>query len=175
MPRIIPLNQNGHRAQRMVRLPLYKRFVSMTTIPPRPGAKEELRVIDEVGLYVCYEDSSPTDDQVRQHLVGCERVYTLIEANGVADALEKFFKECPGANTGTRGSPAMELRPSAAYPIEIYPECSRMNWTRRGFLVCGKPEPDGLNGENGGCILDGCEPPEDCPIERYFERRHERS
>lgn len=145
----------------------------METVDPWPGSKEELRVIDGVGLYIYYRGASPTDNQVRCHLVGGQRVFMLIEADTIDLALTKFMEECPGAMAGTRGSPAMDLRPSVLYPIEIYPECSRMNWTSRGFLVCGKPEADGLNGEFGGCIIDGCEPPEDCPIRDYHEKKRE--
>ena len=173
MARRIPLNPHGRRIKRLVALPVMKRWVSMTTIPPLPGNGEKLRVVDGVGLYVSYLNEVPTDDQIRRTLVFTEKIQVHVEADSIAEALMKFDRDFDGARAGTRGAPALEVRPSEHYSIVLYPECPHMHENKYGSLACGELEPDGLNGVNGGCILDGCDPPENCPIEKFLEENGE--
>ena len=164
----VPLYVPGQQIKRLVALPVMKRFTSVIGLPPFPGSGEELRVVDGVGLYVSYRGEVPTDDTIRHNLVGARRIYIYVEADSVAEALMKFDQDFEGARTGTRGAPALAVQPSEHHPIVLYPECSRMHVNKLGSFVCGELEVDGLLGANGGCIIYGWEPPEDCPIEKFL-------
>ena len=170
MARKIPLKTEGRPMGRIVKLPVMTRFVTFVGLPAILG-KITLRVVDGIGLYVHHNFKEvPTDDQIRHQLIGGQRGYVEVEADSVAEALLKFPDVYPGAVTGVRAL-ALELKPAEHWPITIYPHCSRMHETTKGYRVCGKPMPDGLNGEYGGCILDGCDPPYNCPIEEFLEEK----
>jgi len=146
-----------------------ERVVFVTTLPPLPSDRVTLRVVDGTGLYVYhYTERIPSDDEIRQHLFGVRLRYVYVEADNIAEALQKFPDEHPGAVIGERAF-ALELRPSEYQPVIIYPECPRMHVNKLGSFVCGELEADGLKGVNGGCIVYGYEPPEDCPIEKFLE------
>ncbi len=167
MVKTVPLREEGRQIKRLVKLPVMTRFVTFVGLPATI-ARTTLRVVDGIGLYVYHRSETvPSDDEIRRMLIGRERKYVYVEAASIAEALLRFPEQFPGAVTGERAF-ALELQPSEHWPIKIYPECSRMYETAKGYIVCGQPLPDQLNGEWGGCIIEGFEPPANCPIEKHF-------
>ena len=161
--------EQDRKLGRIVKVPVKKRFTSIVDLPPLPGSRTTLCAVDGIGLFVHHTSPEcPSDDEIRRHLIGVERIYLLVEADSIAEAILKFPDQYPAAMVGERAM-ALKIEPSETYPFEIYPPCPLMHLTRLGYIVCGKPEPDGMNGEYGGCIIDGFDPPENCPIEKYFE------
>ena len=163
------MSEQNRKLGRIVKVPAMKRFIADSL--PLPGSQTTLRVVDGIGLYIHHKSlECPSDDKIRRSLIGVERIYLLVEADSIAEAILKFPDQYPAAMVGERAM-ALKIQPSETWPFEIYPQCPIMHLTRLGYMVCGKPEPDGMNGENGGCILDGFDPPYNCPIEKYLEEQ----
>ncbi len=163
--------EHGRKTGRIIRLPLVERF---TVIGRETRAETSvLMEVDEVGLFVYYrkehENHVPTPEEVRRrHLIGLKHTHCYIEASTLSGAINRFFREWPGATTGKKAQALMvDERPDAR--IEVYPECQHMHYTEDETIVCGKVQSDGINGEHGGCVLEGFDPPGfPCPIERFW-------
>jgi len=159
--------EQGRKTGRIIRLPLVERF----TVIGRESVTQisTLMEVDDVGLFVYHPiDHRSTPEEVCRHLIGTKTTNCLIEAPTLGAAINRFFRDWPGATTGKKAQALMiDERPDAR--IEVYPECQHMHSTEDGTPVCGKVQPDGINGEFGGCVLEGFDPPGfPCPIERFW-------
>lgn len=143
------------------RLPLLKR-----SIGPMAMYKCALVEIDGVGVYVQYDkDDELEPDILRNCIVGVEDDHAHIEADNARAAILKFFthSDWEGARTGTRAK-ALEINRSE--PILKYPTCSRLveidGWNR-----CKISDDDDY--KPCDCVLDGADPPDDCPIDKFTD------
>jgi hypothetical protein len=127
-----------------------------------------LMEVDGVGLHVKHERGHiPTEREVRQHLIGVETRRVYVEADSMGEALTKVVKEQPGFCTGGRAT-ATEFvdGPFGGGVVKAIPLCSRMHW-RDGTLACIHPDAiDDVEEAYCGCVLDGYDPPDDCPVRR---------
>jgi hypothetical protein len=121
--------------------------------------------VDNLGIVVYHQkDVLPTENEIRNHLVGLTHTKTiLIQADSLKAALEKFysFKEL---KIGFKHK-AWELADSKDIPIIEYSPCFHMKFKRgSGNLYCQYYAEEGKF-DHMVCIIDGLdEPPTKCPI-----------
>ncbi len=157
----------GRKMGRVVRLPLVERF---TVIGHELKARTAtLMEVNGNGLFVYHKkDHIPTPEEVRRHLVGLKRTQCHIEEPTLGKAINRFFNERQGVTTGKKAK-ALQLDGGADARFEVYPECKHMYATEKETPVCGKLQTDGINGEFGGCVLEGSDPPGfPCPIKKFW-------
>ena len=139
------------------KLPLFKRTIGLYR-----KYKCALLEIGGVGVYVQYDN----DDELAPNLlrtcnIGIGEDYGYIEADDARSAIEVFFTEWDGAKMGTKAK-ALEI--NRWKPILQYPLCSRLveidGWQRCKYPYDEDEEPC-------DCVLDGADPPEDCPIDQF--------
>lgn len=129
-------------------------------------------VVDGIGLHASYREEDELDPKnVRCYLIGEKTEHILIEAPSPERAIERFHVEWQGAQVGDRGPKSKGLRISKEAPIKEFPPCSFIHKNRHQDYICGPVEPDGLNGEHGGCVLDRFDAPDFfCPINEFWRR-----
>lgn len=127
--------------------------------------KRTLMCVDNVGLVVEHnKDITPTDDDVRRHLIGWNPHHRVfVQAETLQKALEEFYGylEC---RTGTKHK-AWEIADSEISPVIEYAGCEHMRILKNGSTACAcYDEPNEGEGWEM-CVIDGRdEPPSDCPI-----------
>jgi hypothetical protein len=92
-----------------------------------------------------------------------------VEASTLKGALGQFRK-FKGAQVGSKNK-ALELDPGDKSQFAIkYPSCELLHKNRRGRYICGEEnsEEDDCNGQYGMCIMDGSDPPDNCPINDFM-------
>lgn len=133
--------------------------------------KRTLMCVDNIGLVVEHSnDITPTDDDVRRHLIGWNEQHRIfIQADSLQEALLEFY-DYPECKTGTKHK-AWKIADSESNPVIEYAGCEHMRITDGGSTACAfwdEPTDEG----HMMCILDGCdEPPSDCPIDAQMGKR----
>lgn len=138
------------------------------------GNKRAWIVVDGIGLLAEYREDEELDPKnVRGFLIGERTEHILMEASSPERAIERFHTEWHGAQVGDRGPESKGLWISKDDPIKEFPACSFIHTNRRNDYVCGPVDPDGLNGEFGGCVLDRFDAPSFyCPVNDFWSRKN---
>lgn len=127
-----------------------------------------LMEVDGVGLHVKHAPGCvPTVAEVRNHLIGLAMRRLYVEAESMGEALTKVVKEHQGFRTGEKAR-ATEFVDGlfGVGVIKVIPRCERMHW-RNGTLACIHPDAvDDVEEAYCGCVLDGYDPVDDCPVRR---------
>jgi len=152
-------------------IPLDEYFIRTGEFPMRSKFME----LDGIGFLLEYDNNNPKKfdpDFIRHHLQGMRSSSTLIEAETIERAIEKFYMEYEGANIGTK---RRALRISDVTRITAVVWCERRHKNRIGEYICGEPVADNpeewvtdedkesLSGTCGMCFLEGYDVPEYCP------------
>jgi hypothetical protein len=146
---------------------------SVTVEPAATFGRSEVMVVDGVGIVVKYKDKPPTPDDLRKYLIGRKATHCMVEAQSLAEAVKKFYEEWDGAmEGGGQGPESFAIWIDVSRPILQLPKCDNLYLDHRERFICGPEtmengEPTG-NGEGGCCVLDGFDPPEECPIEGFY-------
>jgi len=141
------------------KVPYWFRFSGTEKIPMR--GNWHLIEVDGIGMFFCTDYSEidpPPPDVVRRHLIGVTKKRWIIEADSPEDAC-RIFMDSEGAKKGTR---AKALYLDTDEVIEELPHCERLRVVENEFR-CGDDFEDC---SASGCIIDQCDPPEDCPVLR---------
>lgn len=155
------------KVEKCFRLPLSERF---TRIGSPNAISSKLMEVDGIGLVVYYTDEDQvTPENIRRHLIGAQSTHTIIEAETKEEAIKKFHEDWDGAKCGTKAK-AIWIEDEDC--IVEYALCDQLNMLVEGDIeryICGSeldydPEEDRVMGYCG-CIIEGFDPPEDCPNE----------
>lgn len=144
-------------------IPYGERFTSIGKHP----YNRSIMSVDNVGVVVAHEkDYTPTDDDLRRHLIGwSEQREQFLQAESLEDAMKEFMSY-PECNTGIKHK-AWEPLHSQHKPVKEYAGCPHMRITKGGSIACGYfDEP--TDGGHMVCVLSGLdEPPLCCPLSRF--------
>jgi hypothetical protein len=159
--------QSGKVDGRLFWLPLLVRIANRNG----PRGREFLICVGGKGKFFKFTNPlelDPWNTQRSKDGLICDS-FCIVEAPDVRSAIEKFHQEWDGAKVGGPGRTDKALWINERQAIIAYPPCRRIHKNPKGRYVCGRLEfndPDELDcsGEFGGCILDGIDPPESCPL-----------
>ena len=149
--------------QRIVNVTKYRFFCNKT----------DIMHVDEVGIFLLYDEENQKDIKfIRRHLVERRRGKCYIEAGSPHRAIKRFYIKFEGARVGGQRRETKALWINQEEFIYELPNCHLMHKNKGGEFICGKPskEDDGINGEWGMCVLEGCDAPKNCIISLYKKR-----
>ncbi len=167
----------------LFKIPVWERYIETSHIRSTVVCLH----IDAVGVFIyCGADTpSLTTDFIRRHLVGKRSFYAFIEAPSIGNAISQFYKDWEGAQIGGETDEAKALWINTEKSIIQLPACIKRFKNKNDEFTCGMPihdikdHPDrddyhfNNNGEDGMCVLEGFDAPEDCPVERYYDKLRE--
>lgn len=144
------------------------------------GSVHTLRVVDGVGMHYFDRKGQPpaTDQEVRNHLIGLKQETVLVEADSLAEALNRVMDCDKGFQTGDRARATVFSNGYFESGVAIEnPRCDRMHWVNGSLSCTAAPEyyreqlqvPAIRRDTPCGCILEGFSPPDDCPIKKFRE------
>lgn len=163
-------------------IPLWERQIKCSRFPAWTACLH----VDEVGVYVYGDDDNTpplTTDFLRRCLTLRNPTRAFIEASTPEEAVQKFYQEYEGAQTGGEKPEAKALWINTEKPILELPNCDKLHKNRREEFICGTPihnlprhklygdKSVENNGEHGMCILEGYDNPSfHCPIKNYYHQ-----
>lgn len=158
-----------------VKGPLFRIPIIQRCTETEPGVfmTQKVIVMDGVGVFVKFRGEPPAPEDLRRYLMCRKATFVLVEAQSLAEAVKQFY-EWEGAKAGGgQGPESFAMWIDATRPIIRLPDCENLHYDHRGRFICGPEtmengEPTG-NGEFGCCVLDGFDPPEECPIEDFYK------
>jgi hypothetical protein len=154
-------------------LPLFERT---TTLDGAEFGKQKVMVVDGVGFFVRYsanQENQLTPERLRCYLMCRQRTWCFLRARTAAHAIQKFLALWDGANTGgttpERNALWIDTQYADKLAIEELPVCEHLYLDRRDMPKCGR-----WGGRvTTGCVLDGCDPPEDCPVDGFKQKMND--
>lgn len=152
-------------------IPLCERFTDLKK-PPSFWGRSKCINVDGFGIMVHYYDEKDlTLENVRSHLIGQRRRRCYIDAGSLKEAVKKFYDEWEGAKVGGEEDERKALYIDKEREIIEFPHCDKLGKNKRGEFICGELT-ENEEGELGMCVVEGYDPPDDCPIlEIFYARR----
>lgn len=128
--------------------------------------------VDGIGVCVYHlQNADLSPDRIRGSRPFLRPNFTYVEADNEVEARAVFLQENPEAFLGGEREETRALRIDPNEPIVIFPPCERLHRSDIWGFVCGEPQEDDEDelGKFGGCVLIGCDPPENypCPIAEF--------
>lgn len=152
-------------------IPLFRRFVNVTKNASCFYKKEEIMSVDEVGIFLHYDEESQEEVHfIRRHLVCREHGKCFIEASSPREAIKKFHIEYDGARVGGKKREARAMWINEKEYIFELPHCELLHRNKEGEFICGElsEEGEGNQGEWGMCVLEGYSTPPNCVISEFY-------
>jgi hypothetical protein len=163
-------DKKKENAMLLFMIPLCERFTNLRK-PPVAWGKSRYVSVDGFGMLVYYdEEKDLTPENIRRYLIGLGKRRCYIDAGSLEEAVRKFHDEWEGAKVGGEGEERKALYIDKENAIIELPFCAKMGRNKKGEFICGELVEE-ESGEWGMCVIEGYDPPEDCPILEVFYAR----
>lgn len=155
------------------KFPLKERYLCIGD-PSGIRHKQRYMCQSGTGFYLYYNNEDQLDGlEIGELRTSVKEQKCYVLANNFESAIEHFFSNWSGAKS-TEHCQQPGLWINKRKLIYEYPRCEKLHVNLRGEFICGQEEGDNGNGEFGMCILEGYDPFEGCPIEKFHKELSER-
>lgn len=122
--------------------------------------------IDGIGIFIEYDKKIHlTPDLIRKHFQVVRDSSCIVEADSPKEAIHKFYENWHGAQIGGPEEHAKALWIDCEKPIIELVFCKCLRVSSENRFICGEQVRGECFGVRGMCVLEGYDPPDECPID----------
>lgn len=142
-------------------IPLIVRYIDLST--GLATQKSKFTVLNGKGVFISYDIVDTVDlEEIKDIEPSIRETFTLIPADGYAEAIIRLFIECKGLSVGGPDIFSKAVSIDKKKAIIEFPSCFMMHKSKRGIPVCGELVHNA--GEFGPCYVDDYIPQPFCPL-----------